>query len=161
MTEFYRTDPDDPDAPVALEERNGIKPGDHVTYENPSWRGPDGGYLTGGMDPPLIVDALYELDPLGEAGGMPTAIINGGEYEVCADHLRKEERGETHSIDIRAYGPQCPNPDPSRQCWCCGFSIGALRCCDGQHCICTTCARAEGEKWRAAHPRRSQRGTKA
>jgi hypothetical protein len=81
MTGYYVTDPADPDAPVALEEYNGIKPGDRVRYENPEapWLPPLLGSLT--------VSAIYQFIDNGH-GGWLTAILNDGEYEVDATNLR-------------------------------------------------------------------------
>ncbi len=73
----YQTDPTDPDAPLLLDEYKGIKPGDKVTHHAPV------APLTG----PLTVDAIYQFTDNGQ-GGWVTAVLNDGEYEVNADHLR-------------------------------------------------------------------------
>ena len=90
---YYDTDPGDPEAPVALGEYHGIHPSDHVVYENPAWRQPDGSYRTGGMDPPLVVDAIHRFPGSEDLGDddQVLAIINGGEWEVNADNLRRVE----------------------------------------------------------------------
>ena len=80
---FYVTNPADPDAPVVLDEYHGIRPGDQVTDE-----GPVAPLLTG----PLTVAAIYEFRDNGR-GGWVTAILNDGEYEVSADHLRLAREG--------------------------------------------------------------------
>jgi hypothetical protein len=82
MSDFYSTDPDDPDAPVLLDEWNGLRPGASVVYENPAWQQPDGSYKTGGMDGPLVVTELYAF------GEHVTAILNDGEWECNAANLR-------------------------------------------------------------------------
>lgn len=79
---YYITDPGDPDAPVRLTEYNGLHDGASVAYENPAWRQPDGTYYTGGMDPPLVVTEILQVGP------HVTAILNDGEWETNADNLR-------------------------------------------------------------------------
>jgi len=84
MGRFYNTDPDDPDAPVQLDEYHGYKPADRVTYYNPE--SPDSPLDDG----PLVVDEIYRFDD----GPPPwttwvVAILNGGKWEVNADHLTK------------------------------------------------------------------------
>ena len=86
MSQFYETDPDDPEAPTLLDEYNGLKPGDHVLYQVEEWRQPDGTYKTGGMDPPLVITELVHL-----GDEFVTAIINNGEWEVNADNLTLEK----------------------------------------------------------------------
>jgi hypothetical protein len=84
MAEYYWTDPDDPDAPVQLEEYQGIQVGDTVTYANPSFKA--------WLPEPLVVSGLYRFDLIRPEGGFVTAILNDGEWEVNADNLRKEEK---------------------------------------------------------------------
>ena len=87
MSRFYETDPDDPDAPVELDEYNGLRPGMRVLYQNPAWRMPDGTFKTGGMDPPLVIDEILRFPteiPLVQA------VVNGGEWECNADNLVPE-----------------------------------------------------------------------
>jgi hypothetical protein len=77
---YYTTDSADPDAPVLLEEYNGIKPEDEVTDHGPV--APLQGRLT--------VKAIYQFTYDGQ-GGWVTAILKGDDgstYEVNADHLR-------------------------------------------------------------------------
>jgi hypothetical protein len=83
---YYDTDPDDPTAPIELEEYNGIKVGDTVTYHNPhSMIGLDG-------EGPLRVDAFYRfVGVLREDGDYICAILNGGAYECNADNLKKDD----------------------------------------------------------------------
>jgi hypothetical protein len=83
------TDPDDPEAPVVIDEYNGLRPGAHVVYQNPAWRQPDGSYKTGGMDPPLVITELVRMPGLEERHGhdMVQAVLNDGEWEVNADNL--------------------------------------------------------------------------
>jgi hypothetical protein len=76
---YYVANPDDPDAPVLLHEYGGIRPGDRVTYENPA---------APPLPGPLVVDEIWEFVDHG-AGGWVAAILNKGEYEVNADHLRR------------------------------------------------------------------------
>jgi hypothetical protein len=51
MSDYYQTNPDDPEARVVLQEYNGLHPGDRVVYRNPFWRQPDGSYLTAAWTP--------------------------------------------------------------------------------------------------------------
>ena len=85
------TDPDDPEAPVRLDEYNGMRPGDFVAYENPAFRQEDGTFKTGGMDETLVIGALYHFPPITTESGEPyvEAILNEGEWAVNADNLRK------------------------------------------------------------------------
>lgn len=78
MSDFYDDELGDG---YLLDMYNGLKPGDRVLYQNPVWRQPDGSYKTGGMDPPLVITEIVSL------GGLVTAIINEGEWEVNADNL--------------------------------------------------------------------------
>lgn len=96
-SQFYRTDPADPDAPVVLAEYTGphhgtIRPGDLVVYENPSWRAADGTYKTGGMDGTYTVAEIIDFNPARVPDRlMVEAILNGdtvGEYQCSADNLR-------------------------------------------------------------------------
>ena len=83
MSGYYHTDPTDPEAPVELTEYNGLRPGMRVIYTNPAFQQPDGTYKPAGMDPPLILTALYRMGD----SGYTEAIVNGGEWEVNADNL--------------------------------------------------------------------------
>ena len=91
---FYVTDPGDPAAPVVLAEYTGphhgtIRPGNRVTYDNPEMPGlgnptPDGG--------PMTVTELLRFPALpGREDEYTVAILDGGKYETCADHLRPFE----------------------------------------------------------------------
>jgi hypothetical protein len=105
VSKYWITDPDDPEAPVVIEEYNGLHPGMHVVYQNPAWRQPDGSYKTGGMDPPLVITELVRMPGLEErrvqdrvaAEHRPVAVqpvvqavLNDGEWEVNADNLAPE-----------------------------------------------------------------------
>ena len=76
MSRFYRTDPDDPDAPVVLDRydcgHGVIRPGDSVEYVNPS---------APPLPGPLVITELLAF------GTDVLAILNGGEYETSADNL--------------------------------------------------------------------------
>ena len=76
MSRFYRTDPDDPDAPLPLSRYNCghgvIEPGDQVEYIGPI-------PLPGA---PHVVTELLAFGP------ETLAILNGGQYECSADNLR-------------------------------------------------------------------------
>lgn len=85
MSRYYDEDPSDPDAPYAVEEFNGLRPGMHVVYRNPAWQQPDGTYRTGGMDPPLVIDELV-LFPMHD-GPWVEAILNDGEWQCSALNL--------------------------------------------------------------------------
>lgn len=81
MSEFYVTDPADPEAPRVLQEYTGpchgtIRPGDEVVYDNPSFPLP--------LPGPLTVTELIDL-----GGGPVQAILNNGTYEVTARNLRR------------------------------------------------------------------------
>ena len=79
---FYRANSGDPWSPVLLDSYRGIKPGDHVVYENPALPPPPG---------PLVVTELYLFkNALAEPDSVQ-AILNDGEYELNADNLRKIE----------------------------------------------------------------------
>jgi len=78
MTGYYVTNSADPDAPVELNEYNGLKPGDRVRYENPA-----GKPLRG----PLVLSALYQFGDKYQ-GAWVAAILNDGKYEVDAANLR-------------------------------------------------------------------------
>ena len=75
---FYRTDPDDPDAPIQLSRYSHlhgvINCGDAVEYVNPS--GPP-------LPGPLVLTELYAFGT-----DSVLAILNDGEYETSADNLR-------------------------------------------------------------------------
>lgn len=95
MSRFYRTDPDDPTAPVELREHTGrwhgvIRPGDLVAYENPATRREDGTYRAHGMDGPLAVTEIIDFgdDPDEPGHRFVQAVLNDGEYECNADNLR-------------------------------------------------------------------------
>jgi hypothetical protein len=83
VSRFYRTDPDDPDAPVPLERfshlHGVIRCGDPVEYVNP-----DAPPLPG----PLVLTELLAFGP------DVLAILNDGEYETSADNLRALPTGE-------------------------------------------------------------------
>ena len=94
MTDFYSTDPDDPDAPELLNEYRVpsrdviLRPGMSVLYQNPAWQQPDGTYKTAGMDPPLVVTALFRFpQEMHDEPDYVQAILNNGEWEVNADNL--------------------------------------------------------------------------
>lgn len=82
MSDFYDDELGDG---YLLDMYNGLKPGDRVVYQNPAWRQPDGSYKTAGMDPPLVITEIISL------GGLVTAIINEGQWEVNADNLAPEK----------------------------------------------------------------------
>jgi len=86
VSQYYDTESEDEDRPVLLQEYRGLKPGDRVVYQNPSWLQPDGTYKTAGMDPPLVITELVSL-----GADFVTAIINEGEWEVNADNLALEK----------------------------------------------------------------------
>jgi len=86
VSQYYDTESEDDDGPVLLDMYNGLKPGDHVVYQNPSWLQSDGTYKTAGMDPPLVITELVRL-----GADFVTAIINEGEWEVNADNLALEK----------------------------------------------------------------------
>lgn len=76
MSKFYRTDPNDPDAPVVLDEYRGLRPGSPVEYVNPA----------SAIEPlpqPLVITQLV----LFPSPDYVSAILNDGEYEVNADNL--------------------------------------------------------------------------
>lgn len=95
MTEFYLTDPHDPEAPVRLDEYHGLRPGDQVVYNNPEFQVPL-------SDGPVTLTALYRFPPIAKEGGRRwdltdvdddesyvSAVCNDGEFEVNADNLVK------------------------------------------------------------------------
>lgn len=89
MSGFYDTSPA---GPRELAEYQGphhgaIRPGDTVIYENPARRGPDGAYLTMGMDGTYTVTEIIMFDEAEPV--FTTAVLDGGRYEVNADNLRK------------------------------------------------------------------------
>lgn len=81
--EWYITDPQDPEAPVRLEEYRGLREGMSVVYHNP--------HSTLTLDGPLRLDAVYEF-PTIRGVTMVQAVLNDGEYEVNANNLRAEKR---------------------------------------------------------------------
>lgn len=79
MSDFYVTDPADPEAPRLLAEFTGphgtIRPGDPVVYDNPSF--------------PLPLPEATTVTELIDLGDGPVqAILNNGRYEVSARNLR-------------------------------------------------------------------------
>ena len=80
---FYRADPDDPGAPIQLARyssgRGELTPGCRVTYDPPG---------VGLPEPEHTVAELWAFGPE-EPGdeSWVTAILDGGTYEVNADHL--------------------------------------------------------------------------
>ena len=90
MSQFYNIDLDDPESPQLLEEYKNLRPGDHVVYQYPPWRQPDGTYKTGGMDPPLVITEILYW-PTHETMPQVQAILNEGEWEVNADNLALEK----------------------------------------------------------------------
>ena len=99
---FYVTDSGDPAAPVALAEYTGpyygtIRPGDRVTYDNPAaqWLGnptPDGA--------PMTVTELLRFPALpGREDEYTAAVLDDGQYECAADHLRLLPLAEFPSIE--------------------------------------------------------------
>jgi|KBSSwiS6_1023812.scaffolds.fasta_scaffold120729_2 hypothetical protein len=81
---YYDGDPEDPEAPVELDEYKNIKPGIQVVYDNPRFRAP--------LPGPLIVSALYRFPAaVGSWNDYEwvCAILNDGEYEVNADNLKE------------------------------------------------------------------------
>lgn len=83
-TEWYITDPDDPEAPVSVEcvtVPNGLLTvGDTVLYHNPAGPGLSGRH---------VLSALYFLPPLNDGAGYYSAILNDGEYECNAENLMR------------------------------------------------------------------------
>jgi hypothetical protein len=77
VSRFYRSDPDDPDAPIQLERYSHlhgvIRPGDACEYVNP--QAPP-------LPGPLVITELWAF------GTDVLAILNDGEYETSADNLR-------------------------------------------------------------------------
>ena len=78
MKRWYDTDPNDPIAPIRLEEYNGLKDGMSVRYHNP--------ISSIGLEGPLTVSAIHRMG----VDGPVQAILNDGEYEVNADNLLEE-----------------------------------------------------------------------
>lgn len=68
---FYNTDPNDPDAPVLLDEWEGLRPGVAVRYEG-----------THALEGPFVVTEILHWDDLST-----TVILNDGEYECEARNL--------------------------------------------------------------------------
>jgi len=79
VSQYYETDPNDPEAPIPLTEYRGLRPGMNVTYQNPH-------APSLGLPGPLIVDELIQWNTPGTPNVQ--AVLNGGEYEVNADNLR-------------------------------------------------------------------------
>ncbi len=83
MSRFYRTDPDDPDAPLPLTRyshlHGEIRPGDAVEYVNPA---------APPLPGPLVLTELLAF------GTDVLAILNDGEYETDASNLRKIQAPE-------------------------------------------------------------------
>lgn len=83
MGDFYRTDPDDPDAPIRIDEHQGMRVGDLVAYTNPA--------LAFGLTEPMKLTALYQFRDCRRSvvpsGVLTQAILNEGEFEVNADNL--------------------------------------------------------------------------
>jgi len=79
---FYRADPRDPDAPVLLAHFDGphgrIAPGDRVTYDGP---------------PPALPGEHTVTEIWSFAPDWTAVILNDGELEVTAWHLRRVEPG--------------------------------------------------------------------
>lgn len=73
---FYTTDPADPDAPVLIDEYNGLKPGMTVEYAYDL-------LLPG----PFVITELLRWDHPGVAHAVQ-AILDDGAFEVDADNLR-------------------------------------------------------------------------
>jgi len=84
---FYRADPSDPDAPVRLDEHEGMRPGDTVEYRNPA--------LAFGLTAPMKLLELWRFAqvPGDDEPEHTQAIVDvQGEdspYEINADNLRK------------------------------------------------------------------------
>jgi hypothetical protein len=88
---YYDTDPEDPEAPIELDEYKDIKPGAQVIYDNPQVQAP--------LPDRLTVSAIYRFPAtIGTWNdyARTVVILNDGEYEVDADNvkriLEKEEK---------------------------------------------------------------------
>ena len=92
---FYRTDPSDPEAPVLLDEHNGMRAHDLVEYAEPS--------LAFGLTGPMELLALYRFAGMrgeGDADFTQAVVRVPGEgpgadttHEINADNLRKIRHG--------------------------------------------------------------------
>ena len=85
---YYILDPDDPEAPVKLDEYSGLRPGMQVIYINNA-----NPKLT--LPGPLVLTALYrfpglEMRHYENGDSHVQAVLNDGEYEVNADNLVPE-----------------------------------------------------------------------
>jgi hypothetical protein len=80
VSQFYETDPSDPDAPVVLDEWHDLRPGMAVRYTGPI-----------PLHGPLVIWELVRFSGDGTEAGWVTAVLNNGEYEVDAANLRPTE----------------------------------------------------------------------
>jgi hypothetical protein len=85
--QFYEADADDPLAPILLTEYRGLRPGDHVVYDNPQ--------SAAGLDGPLVISEIWQFAGIGpHFPEFTSAVLNGGEYECNADNLRTAPKTE-------------------------------------------------------------------
>jgi len=104
MTEsrFYETNPNDPDAPVLIEEHDGMCIGDVVRYIGPV---------------PLMVHPLVVTEFIRWPGDeLVSAILNDGEFEVNADNLAlqtwSEDRVNEEAVEsVQAFMVEHPEVD--------------------------------------------------
>src|SRR5262252_10527718 len=90
---FYQADPSDPDAPVRLDEHEGMRPGDTVEYRDPA--------QAFGLTAPMKLLELWRFDAVpdepwpGSAVTQAIVQVPGQEspYEINADNLRRPGRG--------------------------------------------------------------------
>jgi len=111
QSKYYETDPDDPDAPVVLDEYNGLRAGDRVRY-------------TASIPMPDEETIIDEIIEFGDGDVMAVLLVGNKEpldiFEVDADNLTKHdeppssayiifERGYEHASIRVGCGPAVTN----------------------------------------------------